>query len=428
MNDLSKVVSEQHYQRTAREGWPDYHSFIQGAVAQLPEVQQQIDQFITRAQDNYQRLIEQGAEASAWNQESQQQTFFDKKFRGNRRCDVPWEHMSVGGSGEVFICMSPAWVPVSVGNVLTADDIFDDVLNSSEAQAVRNEIVQGRYYYCNNTLCRFFDHFDRSVYQRAPDDIAALDPLPPVTGQETKIRQIPTNLIFDFDPTCNLRCPSCRLHIINYNKHAEMRANNDNISEKIKHLIIDNIQSRPTEIRWAGGEPFISEVYLDLMDYIIQTGKSNIKHIIQTNGSYLIKKQELVKRLLPFIKELRISFDAATADTYHRVRVNGQWDQLLENTRWVIDQIKQQNLPTRVTADYVVQLDNYQEIPIFSQLCQDLGIDDINYQRMWNWNTWPIEELDRRNVYNEKHELYPDVVRTLASVNDFEGLRLIKDL
>ena len=135
-----------------------------------------------------------------------------------------------------------------------------------------------------------------------------------------------------------------------------------------------------------------------------------------------------VKRLLPFIKELRISFDAATADTYHRVRVNGQWDQLLENTRWVIDQIQQNGFQTQVTADYVVQLDNYQEIPVFSQLCSDLGIKHINYQRMWNWNTWPIEELDRRNVYNEKHELYPDVVRILASVDDFEGLRLVKDL
>jgi hypothetical protein len=30
--------------------------------------------------------------------------------------------------------------------------------------------------------------------------------------------------------------------------------------------IIDKIENQPIDIRWCGGEPFISEVYLDLMD------------------------------------------------------------------------------------------------------------------------------------------------------------------
>jgi hypothetical protein len=47
---------------------------------------------------------------------------------------------------------------------------------------------------------------------------------------------------------------------------------------------------------------------------------------------------------------------------------------------------------------------------------------------MWNWNTWPIEELDRRNVYNANHPLYPEVMRLLDSIGDSEGSILIKDL
>jgi uncharacterized radical SAM superfamily Fe-S cluster-containing enzyme len=428
MSDLKKIISEQHYHRSQKTGWPSYPEFVSGATVDNTEVARQMSEFVQRCQDNYQRLIQNGREAAAWNQESQRQVFFDKRFQGEKHCTVPWETMSVGSSGEVFICMSPAWVPVSVGNVLTADDIYADILNSPSAQGIRNEILQGRYYYCNNTLCRFFDHFDKKLYQRAPENIADFDALAPVNRSDTCVTQIPKNIIFDFDPTCNLRCPSCRMNVINYNKHPEFRANNDNIAEKIKHLIIDNIGTQPVEIRWAGGEPFISEVYLDLMDYIIATGRRNIRHVIQTNGSYLKKKQELVTKLLPFINELRISFDAATADTYSRVRVNGQWDLLLENVRWVQDQIKQHGLNVRIKADFVVQLDNYQEIPQFRTLCNELGIKQINFQRMWNWNTWPIEELDRRNVYNVNHPLYPEVVRLLASIDDFEGLRLIQDL
>lgn len=431
MSDLKKIVSEQHYRRSQQVGWPDYLEFVSGATVDNTEVARQISEFVQRCQDSYQRLIEKGLEATAGNQAGQRQVFFDKRFQGDTHCTVPWETMSVGSEGTVTICMSPAWIPVSVGNVLTADDIYTDILNSPSAQSIRNEILQGRYYYCNNTLCRFFDHYDKKLYQQAPEDIADIadfDALAPVTGNDTCVTQIPRNIIFDFDPTCNLRCPSCRFNVINYNKHPEFRANNDNIAEKIKHLIIDNIGTQPIEIRWAGGEPFISEVYLDLMDYIIATGRRNIRHVIQTNGSYLKKKQELVTKLLPFINELRISFDAATAETYSRVRVNGQWDLLLENVRWVQDQIKQQGLKVRVKADFVVQLDNYQEIPQFRTLCNELGIKQINFQRMWNWNTWPIEELDRRNVYNANHPLYPEVMRLLDSIGDSEGSILIKDL
>jgi sulfatase maturation enzyme AslB (radical SAM superfamily) len=431
MSDLKKIVSEQHYRRSQQVGWPDYLEFVSGATVDNTEVAQQISEFVQRCQDSYQRLIEKGLEATAGNQAGQRQVFFDKRFQGDTHCTVPWETMSVGSEGTVTICMSPAWIPVSVGNVLTADDIYTDILNSPSAQSIRNEILQGRYYYCNNTLCRFFDHYDKKLYQQTPEDIADIadfDALAPVTRNDTCVTQIPRNIIFDFDPTCNLRCPSCRFNVINYNKHPEFRANNDNIAEKIKHLIIDNIGTQPIEIRWAGGEPFISEVYLDLMDYIIATGRRNIRHVIQTNGSYLKKKQELVTKLLPFINELRISFDAATAETYSRVRVNGQWDLLLENVRWVQDQIKQQGLKVRVKADFVVQLDNYQEIPQFRTLCNELGIKQINFQRMWNWNTWPIEELDRRNVYNANHPLYPEVMRLLDSIGDSEGSILIKDL
>jgi len=431
MSNLKKIVSEQHYRRSQQVGWPNYLEFVSGATVDNIEVAQQISEFVQRCQDSYQRLIEKGLEATAGNQAGQRQVFFDKRFQGDTHCTVPWETMSVGSEGTVTICMSPAWIPVSVGNVLTADDIYTDILNSPSAQSIRNEILQGRYYYCNNTLCRFFDHYDKKLYQQAPEDIADIadfDALAPVTGNDTCVTQIPRNIIFDFDPTCNLRCPSCRFNVINYNKHPEFRANNDNIAEKIKHLIIDNIGTQPIEIRWAGGEPFISEVYLDLMDYIIATGRRNIRHVIQTNGSYLKKKQELVTKLLPFINELRISFDAATAETYSRVRVNGQWDLLLENVRWVQDQIKQQGLKVRVKADFVVQLDNYQEIPQFRTLCNELGIKQINFQRMWNWNTWPIEELDRRNVYNANHPLYPEVMRLLDSIGDSEGSILIEDL
>jgi MoaA/NifB/PqqE/SkfB family radical SAM enzyme len=63
----------------------------------------------------------------------------------------------------------------------------------------------------------------------------------------------------------------------------------------------------------------------------------------------------------------------------------------------------------------VVQLDNYQEIPAFVQLCDELGIDHINWQKMWNWGTWSPVEFSKRNVYTVDHALYPALVKTFAA-------------
>jgi sulfatase maturation enzyme AslB (radical SAM superfamily) len=304
-------------------------------------------------------------------------------------------------------------VPKFVGNLLKVDSVFD-ALNSETAQKIRQEISQGRYFYCNNQICSFFKTIDPKIYQTQPVDTA---PLELTNSLQNQVQQIPQNLIFDFDYTCNFQCPSCRTELINNNKHHIIRPINTDISYKIKHLIIDKIQLQPVEIRWCGGEPFISEVYLDLLEYIALGGKPNIKHIIQTNGSYLQKKSDLFKKLLPRLKELRVSFDAATADTYHKVRTNGQWNTLLENVRWAKEIIDTQQTKTKLSADFVVQADNYKEIPEFVDLCKSLGIEHISFQKMWDWGTWPKEIFNAKNIYNSAHPDYDELVAIFKKIN-----------
>jgi sulfatase maturation enzyme AslB (radical SAM superfamily) len=188
------------------------------------------------------------------------------------------------------------------------------------------------------------------------------------------------------------------------------------ISEKIKKLIIDKIEDQPIVIRWAGGEPFMSEVYLDLFDYIIKTNKKNIKSIIQTNGSLFKSKPDLLKKLLPFIANLRISFDAGCKDTYKLTRVGGDWEKLLENVMYIKKLIEQHKFETTLSADFVVQKYNYKDLPLFSDLCRSLGLT-MNIQKMWNWGTWDTETFHDMNVYDTKHYLYEDVIKYFKLAN-----------
>jgi MoaA/NifB/PqqE/SkfB family radical SAM enzyme len=65
----------------------------------------------------------------------------------------------------------------------------------------------------------------------------------------------------------------------------------------------------------------------------------------------------------------------------------------------------------------VVQLDNYKEIPMFTELCKELGIDRINFQKMWNWGTWDQDVFNKKNVFDKSHPNYLDLKEIFKKAN-----------
>jgi hypothetical protein len=120
--------------------------------------------------------------------------------------------------------------------------------------------------------------------------------------------------------------------------------------------------------------------------------------------------------LLPFISNLRISFDAGCQETYKLTRVGGDWDNLLENVMFIKELINQNNFDTTLSADFVVQKYNYKDLPLFANLCRSLNLS-MNIQKMWNWGTWDTETFHDMNVYDTKHDLYDDVVNYFKLAN-----------
>lgn len=415
MTDLKKIISVKDYKIFAGPDWPSYADLVNNVPAVKENIQQEVTEFIRMMTQTYNEIMISGETLAEQNQLRQSQVFYDKKYKTDNYCKTPWTTMGVNANGNVFICSSPSWVPKFVGNLLEANDVYE-ILNSQTAQEIRQEILAGRYFYCNNKICNFFATVPPSSYS-TEYNTQALTPLKYEPSPSLVIDNIPRNLIFDFDYTCNFKCPSCRTELINNNKHHVIRPINNDIVNKVKKLVIDNIKNQSIQIRWCGGEPFISEVYLELFDYIVASNKTNIKHIIQTNGSYLQSKSELLIKMLPAIIELRISFDAATDVTYQKIRVNGVWDTLLDNVKWVKNYIDLNNLNTKLIADFVVQRDNYHEIPAFVDLCNQLGIKIINFQKMWNWGTWSQQEFEHKNIFDPLHPEYLSLVEMFKQAN-----------
>lgn len=350
-------------------------------------------------------------------QQQNKQIFYDKKIPNMvPKCRIPWNTLIVNQEGVSYICISPAWLPKSIGRILDVNNIYD-LLNSDEARAIRSEIYNGSYSYCNTTLCSHGGKWAKPYTN--PTTLLTKDEF----VSASTVTNLPTAIIFDFDYTCNFLCPSCRTEIVNENT-SNITSVHDALVQHIKTVLLDEYKNTTahTTFRWAGGEPFVSNAYLQLWEYIATFNNPNLKHKIQTNGSYIHKRVPLLIKMLPTIEEISISVDAGTEDTYTKLRVNGNWQVLKDNCILARSIIDSNGADTLLKSSFVTQLDNYQEIPEYVDLMFSMGFDNVSIDKMWNWGRTTDAEFERINITNPLHKDHAKLLAILDTVKNIPGV------
>ena len=323
------------------------------------------------------------------------QLFFNKKAN-SFRCTVPKHTLIVSKEGLMYSCLSSAWQPYSIGNLFDCENI-NDIKQLPKLQQTIASVNDGSHYFCNNKLC--------TLLNKLPKNELSL----PNSRDDFKFTSSPTiegwnlrDLILDYDYSCNFKCPSCRNELLNWNRDRATQSLTDKVIEVFLTKGVDY------NIRFAGGEPFISKAYRKVWDHII-TNDLNCKLTIQTNGSYLHKEPLYNEKLFSKIETLRISFDAGDIETYAITR-GGDWQTLLEGCK-----LARQKLPSTsvLQADFVVQKDNLESIPAFVMLANELGFDKICFQRLWNWNTWTMEVFKSKDVGDKNNPHHARMIELL---------------
>ncbi|MCP4367779.1 MAG: radical SAM protein [Deltaproteobacteria bacterium] len=145
--------------------------------------------------------------------------------------------------------------------------------------------------------------------------------------------------------------------------------------ENFKH-ILDQI--RPKKITLSGlGEPFTHPNLLDMVRLAKEYGCS-----INTATNCTLLSQEkceqIVKSGLDLIK---VSIDGATRETYHNIRGEDRFLQVLDGIRALTDAKKRLGSSTPfIRFNYVMSQDNYREIAQITELSGRLGVDAIYFQ------------------------------------------------
>lgn len=260
------------------------------------------------------------------------------------------------------------------------------VWNSNRSIELRKSIIDGSYRYCHIDKCPNY-----LSNQLVPMPERALEL---VQSNIFEMDYLPINLQASVDSACNLCCPSCRL-IKNQLFYKKSYSRLKNLLE----LGVRNITLN------GSGETFFNRYILNCLFEITKEKYPYLENIhIITNGTLLNNTMwaSLPKDFKNLVREILVSVDAANKETYQKVRLGGNFDQLVKNLR-LIGGLRKNGEIERFGMAFVLQQANAYEILDFVKLAHDMGVDFVSLKSIENWGLYDyMDFINRFKVFPEK--------------------------
>jgi MoaA/NifB/PqqE/SkfB family radical SAM enzyme len=294
-------------------------------------------------------------------------------------------------------------VPYSIGSLLEAESA-DAVWNSPAAAEIRRSIHDGDFRYCSRTLCSYLNT------QKLPLRSEVTGPGHGEHAATTAVRveAAPLMVELNHDPTCNLACPSCRVELITKSSEADTHA--PATARTILPLL-----KRVTGHTYitGGGEAFASRHFKGILQALNRTEYPGLSVYLITNGQLVTPARWREYPDLPaMLSILSVSMDAARPATYEQLRRPGKWAPLMENLRFLA-QLRRDGAIPRLGLNFCVQAANFREMLEFVALGDELGADQIWFQRLVNYGTYDEATFAALNVASPAHPDHAELLDVL---------------
>jgi len=167
------------------------------------------------------------------------------------------------------------------------------------------------------------------------------------------------------------------------------------------------------------GDPFGSPSYRSLLQKMNEKDFPRLHTIrLHTNGQLWDRVMwESMPYAAGLVRSAEISMDAATPATYAANRRGGDFSGLLRNLAF----IRSLNVPVKLS--FVVQRNNYREMPAFVALARDFGCE-VYFSQLVNWGTFCAGEFAARAVHDARHAEHASFLEILATLADTDDVDL----
>lgn len=298
------------------------------------------------------------------------------KYITTGSCNYPSHVVNIDSQGRIFSCLCEAWLPWSLGHVMDFESIHE-IMQHPTKKEIEHSQAQGHFAYCDTDHC----------------------------GVSQLHRKLLTLQIYvGIDDSCQLCCPSCRQESM-FEKDYDIKLPwVQRIVQWIKSI---NNETLIDILIGSHGDPFASKLYRLLITELAALD-TPVRFQLRTNGLLLTRYLDELN-ILPRLTQLEISIDAATADTYEQVRKPGKWLTLLENLDYCLA-LRKLKKTFQVRANFVIQKNNYKEMPAFIDLCSKYQMTP-NFTVLEDWNTFSYRD---NAVHLPGHAEYQQFVEVLS--------------
>jgi len=284
-------------------------------------------------------------------------------------CLRPFYYCEISPEGDVRFCCS-AWTKRAIGNV--NDHTLAEIWNGEAAQSVRLEILSGEWRAACNEICPVIIEHRRDADHPAHVRRYQHKEISPELVDDVRLGKLrldrpPTIFNLSNSPVCNLSCIMCS---------RDMRGYNPAMVKKVGEEIFGYLPTAREVVLTGHGDPLARpDSRKMLTDY--HGENPNLRFNLITNALLIPTYWERIKHQR--FGWVTISVDAATKETYEKIRVGGTWDQLQSAIALMCRE--RDHFLGGITVNMTVMRSNFREIPAFIDWAHSLRFGVV-FQRV----------------------------------------------
>ena len=276
------------------------------------------------------------------------------------------------------------FIGIEFGNICFSS--LENITGGIAARILHVSTVNKTYSFCH-PMCQCLDH-SRTVRGRLERRFVPMH----AAGDY--------NYDFHYDSSCNLQCKSCRNHLI------LKPEGHPKVLDLVHNEMVASLPLMK-RITFGLGEVFYSK-YLKKVIFEADT-PDRICFI--SNGLLFNQKNWLKIREKYKTRVFSFSIDAATEATYKILR-GGNFATLMRNME-MAGRLREAGEIQHLTFNFVVQRDNFREMPAFVAFSKSNHADCVNFTRILDKDTYDTDAFRAVDVCNPENPLFSELQRIL---------------
>jgi MoaA/NifB/PqqE/SkfB family radical SAM enzyme len=231
------------------------------------------------------------------------------------------------------------------------------------------------------------------------------------------VRSLPRSLYLETTNRCDSKCQTCIRTFQSLEPPADLTL------VQVK-AIAEQFTVLERVVLHGIGEPLLNREIFEIVSYLKSRGPT----VLFNSDAISLTHTRALKLIDSGLDEYRVSMDAATPETYRRIRGVDQFERVVANVRRLVALEKERSRTApRVSLWFTASRVNLPELPAFVRLAASLGVVEVYVQRLV-FNELGLATADNAlhgRLRQQEHELLAqaeDLARALGLMIHASGL------